>query len=191
MCQCRLAVGRIKLQRNKKIMQLREQRKEVAELLKSGKQVDYTTRLFMAWLLFLLPAMRHSKIVTRAVSQDFAKIRVEGVIRENLILQAYEARGGGATPSIFLRNSHNCPDFFVWVIFSSCLTPLLTTSWQILELYIELVTVRATLIAKTKEIPRDMVEAISSIIYSAQRIGCVRARDQTLLGVGQIVRFCC
>ncbi|GAX75877.1 hypothetical protein CEUSTIGMA_g3320.t1 [Chlamydomonas eustigma] len=98
--QCRLAQGRIKLQRNKRQLQLRANRKEVAELLGGGKQ-------------------------------DSARIRVEGVIREELILQAYE----------------------------------------ILELYLELITVRAQLISKTKEIPRDMVEAISSVVYAAERIG--------------------
>uniref|UniRef100_A0A7S0RFP5 IST1 homolog n=1 Tax=Chlamydomonas leiostraca TaxID=1034604 RepID=A0A7S0RFP5_9CHLO len=65
--------------------------------------------------------------------QEYARIRVEGVIRENLLMQAYE----------------------------------------ILELYLELIAVRSQLIAKTKEIPRDMVEAISSIIYAAQRISDV------------------
>ena len=49
------------------------------------------------------------------------------------------------------------------------LTDSLTS--QILELYLELIAVRGQLISKTKEIPRDMVEAISSVIYSAQRIG--------------------
>ncbi len=67
----------------------------------------------------------------RSGKQEYARIRVEGVIREQSILHAYE----------------------------------------ILELYLELISVRAQLISKTKEIPRDMVEAISSIIYSSQRIG--------------------
>ncbi|KXZ51714.1 hypothetical protein GPECTOR_11g162 [Gonium pectorale] len=60
--------------------------------------------------------------------QEYARIRVEAVIREKLLLQAYE----------------------------------------ILELYLELLTVRTQLIAKTKELPRDMMEAVSSIIYAAQ-----------------------
>mmetsp|Transcript_6291 Transcript_6291/g.13847 ORF Transcript_6291/g.13847 Transcript_6291/m.13847 type:complete len:425 (-) Transcript_6291:697-1971(-) len=97
--QCRLALGRIKLLRNKRTLQIKQYRKEVAELLRTGKQ-------------------------------DYARIRVEGVIREQLMLQAYET----------------------------------------LELYLELMAVRSQLIDKTKEIPRDMVEAISSIIYAAQRI---------------------
>ncbi|PNW77413.1 hypothetical protein CHLRE_10g435400v5 [Chlamydomonas reinhardtii] len=95
----RLCVGRIKLLRNKKQVQLKQSQRDIAELLRAGKQ-------------------------------EFARIRVEGVIREKLLLQAYE----------------------------------------ILELYLELITVRAQLLAKTKELPRDMMEAVSSIIYAAQRI---------------------
>ena len=57
--QCRLGLGRIKLQRNKRLMQLNQSRKDVAEQIRSGKI-------------------------------DYAKIRVEGVIREQLMLQAYE-----------------------------------------------------------------------------------------------------
>ncbi len=41
-------------------------------------------------------------------------------------------------------------------------------AYEILSLYLELIAVRSQLIAKTKEIPRDMVEAISSVIYAAQ-----------------------
>ena len=37
--QCRLCLGRIKLMRNKRGMQVKQNRKEVAELLRSGKQV--------------------------------------------------------------------------------------------------------------------------------------------------------
>lgn len=85
--------------KNKRGLQVKQYRKEIADLLKSGKQ-------------------------------DYARIRVEAVIRENLTLQAYE----------------------------------------ILELYMELLAVRVQLVAKNKEIPRDMIEALSSIIYSAQRV---------------------
>ena len=48
--------------------------------------------------------------------------------------------------------------------------PPLQQAYEILELYLELLTVRTQLLAKTKEIPRDMIEAVSSIIYSAQRV---------------------
>lgn len=66
----------------------------------------------------------------RQGKKDYARIRVEAVIRENLMLQALE----------------------------------------VLELYLELIAVRSQLISQTKEIPRDMIEAISSVIYSAQRV---------------------
>eukprot|EP00798_Chlamydomonas_sp_ICE-L_P030279 gene30279-35266_t len=62
--------------------------------------------------------------------QESARIRVETVIRENLMMQAFER----------------------------------------LEIYLESINVRVQLIDKTKEIPRDMVEAISSVIYAAQRV---------------------
>ncbi|GIL45292.1 hypothetical protein Vafri_2457 [Volvox africanus] len=95
----RLCIGRIKLLRNKKTVQLKQSQKDIAELLRTGKQ-------------------------------EYARIRVEGIIREKYLMQAYE----------------------------------------ILELYLELLTVRVQLVAKTKELPRDMMEAVSSIIYAAQRI---------------------
>ncbi|GIL93984.1 hypothetical protein Vretimale_262 [Volvox reticuliferus] len=95
----RLCVGRIKLIRNKKTVQLKQSQKDIADLLRSGKQ-------------------------------EYARIRVEGIIREKYLMQAYE----------------------------------------ILELYLELLTVRVQLLTKTKELPRDMMEAVSSIIYAAQRI---------------------
>ena len=80
-------------------MQSKQYRKDIADLLRSGKQ-------------------------------DYARIRVEAVIRETLSLTAYE----------------------------------------ILELYLELLAVRAPLIANSKEIPRDMVEALSSILYASRRM---------------------
>ena len=55
-----MGLGRIKLQRNKRQMQLKQNRKEVAEQIRSGKE-------------------------------EYARIRVEGVIREQLMLRAYEA----------------------------------------------------------------------------------------------------
>lgn len=100
--QVRLCKARLGLQKNKRTLATKQMRKEIADLLRNGKQ-------------------------------EYARIRVEGVIRENLLMQAYE----------------------------------------ILGLYLELVAVRSQLIYKTKEIPRDMVEAISSIIYAAQRISDV------------------
>ena len=40
----------------------------------------------------------------------------------------------------------------------------------VIELFVELLTVRIQLIDKQKEIPGDMIEAISSLVYAAQRI---------------------
>ncbi|GAB4821969.1 hypothetical protein N2152v2_009015 [Parachlorella kessleri] len=80
-------------------MQLKQLRREVAELLKQGKQGN-------------------------------ARIRVEAVIRENLTLQAYD----------------------------------------IIELFLELVSVRVPLMEKAKEMPPDMMEAICSLIYAGDRM---------------------
>lgn len=66
----------------------------------------------------------------RANKQENARIRVEAVIRENLLLQAYD----------------------------------------ILELFLELLSVRTQLVEKSKDIPPDMIEALSSLIYAAQRV---------------------
>ncbi|KAF5840539.1 regulator of Vps4 activity in the MVB pathway-domain-containing protein [Dunaliella salina] len=64
---------------------------------------------------------------------ESARIRVESVIRDEKLLQAY----------------------------------------NILDLYLELFTVRSQLISKTKEIPRDLTEAVASVIYAARRISDV------------------
>ncbi len=40
----------------------------------------------------------------------------------------------------------------------------------VIELFVELLTVRIQLMDKSKEIPGDMIEAISSLVYAAQRI---------------------
>ncbi len=66
----------------------------------------------------------------RANKQENARIRVEAVIRENLLLQAYD----------------------------------------IFELFLELLAVRAQLVEKSKDVPPDMIEALSSLVYSAQRV---------------------
>lgn len=52
----------------------------------------------------------------------------------------------------------------------------LLQSFTILELYLEHFSQRCKLIAKTKEIPRDLVEAVASVIYAAR----VRARIMCL-----------
>eukprot|EP00210_Caulerpa_lentillifera_P000024 g23.t1 len=61
---------------------------------------------------------------------EYAWIRVEGVIRETNLLAAYE----------------------------------------ILELYLELIAVRAALLEKQRTCPKDMVEAISTLMYAAPRV---------------------
>ena len=66
----------------------------------------------------------------RTSKQENARIRVENVIRENLLLQAFET----------------------------------------LELFMELLAVRAQLVEKSKDMPPDMIEALSSLVYSAQRL---------------------
>lgn len=96
---CRLCLGRIRLLKNKRNQQVRLYRRDIADLLRQGKQ-------------------------------DHARIRVESVIRESLTLTAYE----------------------------------------VLELYLELLAVRAALVASQREIPRDLVEALSSVLYAAGRL---------------------
>lgn len=97
--QCKMCISRLKLMRNKRQIGLRNLRKEVAELLKLGKQGN-------------------------------ARIRVEAVIRENFSLHAYD----------------------------------------IVELFLELISVRVSLMEKAKEMPPDMMEAICSIIYAGDRM---------------------
>ena len=81
------------------VFQVKNMRKEIADLLRTSKQEN-------------------------------ARIRVETVIRENLLLQAFET----------------------------------------LELFMELLAVRAQLVEKSKDMPPDMIEALSSLVYSAQRL---------------------
>lgn len=46
----------------------------------------------------------------------------------------------------------------------------LMAGYEILELYLELVAVRAQLLEKAKEPPKDMVEALTSLMYAAPRV---------------------
>jgi len=48
--------------------------------------------------------------------------------------------------------------------------PRVAARRAVIELFVELLTVRIQLIDKQKEIPGDMIEAISSLVYAAQRI---------------------
>ncbi len=77
----------------------------------------------------------------RTSKQENARIRVETVIRENLLLQAFE----------------------------------------VLELFMELLAVRAQLVEKSKDMPPDMIEALSSLVYSAQRLQVGPIRSHALL----------
>ncbi|KFM27645.1 IST1-like protein [Auxenochlorella protothecoides] len=102
---CKLGISRIKLLRNKKQIAVR-----LGDLLKGFR--------------------REVADLLRAGKQGNARIRVESVIRETLLLQAFDT----------------------------------------LEVYLELLAVRVELLAKTKEMPPDMMEAICSLIYAAERI---------------------
>ncbi|KAK2080787.1 hypothetical protein QBZ16_000641 [Prototheca wickerhamii] len=66
----------------------------------------------------------------RAGKHGNARIRVESVIRETLLLQSFDT----------------------------------------LEVYLELLAVRAELLSKTEDMPADMVEAVASIVYAAHRM---------------------
>ena len=46
---------------------------------------------------------------------------------------------------------------------------MIVQAFEILQLYLELLSIRMALIDKTRDIPPDMVEAISSLIYASQR----------------------
>ncbi|GMH36770.1 hypothetical protein BSKO_04643 [Bryopsis sp. KO-2023] len=47
---------------------------------------------------------------------------------------------------------------------------LLLTGYEILELYLELLAVRAQLLEKAKTAPKDMIEALTSLMYAAPRV---------------------
>jgi hypothetical protein len=70
----------------------------------------------------------------RTNKQENARIRVEAIIRENLLLQAYD----------------------------------------ILELFLELLAVRVQIVERAKDVPPDMIEALSSLVYAAQRVQVCR-----------------
>lgn len=82
-----------------RLLQMKQTRKEVAELLRANKQEN-------------------------------ARIRVEAVIRDQNLLQAYE----------------------------------------VLEVFLELLSVRLQLIEKSVDIPNDMLECLASLVYAASRI---------------------
>ena len=47
----------------------------------------------------------------------------------------------------------------------------LLSAFELLELYLELLSVRADLVEKSRDIPADMVESVSSLLYAAPRLG--------------------
>ena len=47
---------------------------------------------------------------------------------------------------------------------------LLLQAYEVLELFLELLAVRVQLVERSKDVPPDMIEALSSLIYSAQRV---------------------
>jgi len=70
---------------------------------------------------------------------------------------------------------------------------LAVQAYNILELYLELFSVRSHLISKTKEIPRDLTEAVASVIYAARvRQGRACAADgvQAVVGQGALGQGC-
>ncbi|KAL4179107.1 hypothetical protein AMTRI_Chr13g85640 [Amborella trichopoda] len=94
----KLAISRIKLLRNKREVQLKQMRKEIAQFLQTGQE-------------------------------PIARIRVEHIIREQNIVAAYE----------------------------------------IIELFCEFVLVRVPIIDTQRECPKELQEAIASIIFAAPR----------------------
>lgn len=54
-------------------------------------------------------------------------------------------------------------------------------AFEILQLYLELLSIRMALIDKTRDIPPDMIEAISSLIYASQRTSELQA---STIGIG-------
>ena len=43
-------------------------------------------------------------------------------------------------------------------------------AYEVLEIFLELLTVRLQLIENSKDIPNDMFECLASLVYSASRI---------------------
>ena len=76
---------------------------------------------------------------------------------------------GGWTDVIIrsFRLVYISPGGWTEVITHSCI--------QVLELFLELLAVRVQLVERSKDVPPDMIEALSSLVYSAQRVQ-VRAR---------------
>ena len=61
-------------------------------------------------------------------------------------------------------------------------------AYDIIEVFVELLAVRVELIAKSKDIPPDMLEAVSSVVYAAQRIQVGLLED--IQDIGSMMRKC-
>lgn len=145
---CKLGISRIKLLRNKKQIAVRWCSNIIINALADehwGKVIDngiskgrgiYSYRFRPH---FYPNPLNQSQLknfrrevadLLRAGKHGNARIRVESVIRETLLLQSFDT----------------------------------------LEVYLELLAVRAELLSKTEDMPADMVEAVASIVYAAHRM---------------------
>ena len=62
---------------------------------------------------------------------------------------------------------------------ASCLLkPRTLQAFEVLQLYLELLSIRMALIDKARDLPPDMVEAISSLIYASQRTSELQVSSQ-------------
>ena len=115
--------------------QLKQMRKEVADLLRANKQEN-------------------------------ARIRVETVIRENLMLQVRRTRQPGL--AVGCVTAPGCLCARPTPRHAGNGVPL--QAYEVLELFVELLAVRVHLIEKCKERPQDMNEALGTLVYAAARI---------------------
>ena len=102
----------------------------------------------------------------KAGKHDSARIRVEAVLREEALLKVGEGMvvgwWGAAVRAATARPRRSRPPCF--------LSPL-SQSFDLLELYLELLGVRAPLLEKSETAPPDMGEALSSLCYASARVG--------------------
>ncbi|KAF8065722.1 hypothetical protein HT031_002782 [Scenedesmus sp. PABB004] len=133
---CRLCIARIRLLKNKRNMQMKAYRKDISELLRSGKQ-------------------------------DYARIRVEAVIREAFTLTGKRAHAAPRRAAPTRPRAHKpTRRRRAGAVRGVCRA----AAYEIIELYLELLAVRSGLVASSKEVPRDMLEALSSVLYASSRV---------------------
>ena len=127
---------------------------------------------------------------------ESARIKVEGIIRDQHVLEVCASASVPMFVNVPIARL-SCPQS-CWLVCSPTSTPLLThcfsffpstkqtfcnlipilngsmtvISWyqayNILELYLEQFNSRSALISQTKEIPRDLIEAIASTVFAAK-----------------------